>query len=132
MELKKQVYVSLNEEGILDNDEKDDNPGYFNTFNVPYVPGFSERLAKDLKNINVGVTFCKGRTLYNSFCKLKPPYSQDMRKNVIYCLGCKSCPQVYLGETQQWFPSRKYQHEYDIKNQTKTNGIANHCNGNQS
>ena len=50
----------------------------------------------------------------------------DMRKNVVYCIGCKSCPQVYLGETQQWFPSRKYQHEYAVKNNSKTNGIAQH------
>ena len=34
--------------------------------------------------------------------------------------------QVYLGETQQWFPSRKYQHEYAVKNNSKTNGIAQH------
>ena len=51
-----------------------------------------------------------------------------MREDVVYCLGCKSCPKVYLGETQllQWFSSRKYQHEYAIRNHTKTNGIANH------
>ena len=35
-------------------------------------------------------------------------------------------PQVYLGETQQWFPSRKYQHEYAVKTQSTTNGIAQH------
>ena len=44
----------------------------------------------------------------------------------MYCLGCKFCPQVYLGETQQWFPSRKYQHEYAVKTQSTTNGIAQH------
>ena len=126
VELKKQVYTSLSEEGILDHEEEEENPGYYNTLNAPYIAGFSERLAKDLKGIDVGVTFCKGRTLYNSFCRLKPPCSKDMRKNVVYCIGCKSCPQVYLGETQQWFPSRKYQHEYAVKNNSKTNGIAQH------
>jgi len=126
VELKKQIYVSLIDDGILHQEEAEENPGYFDTFNVPYVAGFSEKLAKDLKNVNVGVTFCKGRTLYNSFCKLKPPCTHDMRKNVVYCLKCKSCPQVYLGETQQWFPSRRYQHEYAIRKHTKTNGIAHH------
>ena len=117
VELKKQVYTSLSEEGILDHEEEEENPGYYNTLNAPYIAGFSERLAKDLNGIDVGVTFCKGRTLYNSLCRLKPPCSKDTRKNVVYCSGCKSCPQVYLGETQQWFPSRKYQHDYAVKKQ---------------
>ena len=49
--------VSLNEDGILDQAEAAENPGYFDTFNAPYVAGFSEKLAKDLRNINVGATF---------------------------------------------------------------------------
>ena len=34
--------------------------------------------------------------------------------------------QVYLEGTQQWFPFRRYQHEYAVKNQSSTNGIAQH------
>jgi len=126
VELKKQIYASLDEEDILHQNEEDENPGYFETLQAPYIAGFSERLAKDLNCINVGITFRKGHTLSNSFCRLKPPCSHDMRKNVIYCLGCKSCPQVYLGETQQWFPSRRYQHNYAVKTKTSTNGLAQH------
>ena len=99
---------------------------YFDTLHAPYIAGFSEKLAKDLKHINVGITFSKGRTFFNSFCRLKPPCAQDMRKNVIYCLNCKTCPQIYIGETQQWFPSRRYQHQYAVKKKTQTNGIAQH------
>ena len=99
-----------------DDEKPEENPGYFDTLNVPYIAGFSERLSRELRRINIGVTFSKGKTLYNSFCKLKPPCSQDMRKNVIYCLGCKSCSQIYLGETQQWYPDRKYQQQYAVKN----------------
>ena len=32
----------------------------------------------------------------------------------------------YLGETQEFFPSRRYQHEYAIRCKQKTNGIAQH------
>ena len=109
VELKKQVYTSLSEEDNLDQEEEEENPGNYNSLNAAYLAGFSERLAKYLKGIDVGVTFSKDRILYNIFCRLKPPCSKDMRKNVVYCIGCKSCSQVYLGETQQWFPSRKYQ-----------------------
>jgi len=100
--------------------------GYYDVLHVPYVAGFSEKLAKDLKHVNVGVTFQKGKTIFNSVCKLKPPKHSDERKNVIYCLGCNSCNQRYLGETQQFFPSRRYQHEYAIRCKQKTNGIAQH------
>ena len=34
--------------------------------------------------------------------------------------------QIYIGETQQWFPSRRYQQQYAVKNKTQTNGIAQH------
>ena len=50
----------------------------------------------------------------------------QQESNVVYCIGCKSCSQVYLGETQQWFPSRRYQHKYAVKNQSSTNSIAQH------
>ena len=82
----------MSEEGILDHEEEEENPGYYNSLNAPYIAGFSERFTKDLKGIDVGVTFSKDRTLYNTFCRLKPPCSKDMRKNVVYCIGCKSCP----------------------------------------
>ena len=78
VELKKEIYASLHEEDILHQNEEEENPGYFETLQAPYIAGFSERLAKDLNCINVGVTFKKGHTLSNSFCKLKPPCSYDM------------------------------------------------------
>jgi len=61
---------------------------------IEQLQSFDSSVSENFKNINVGVTFCKSRTLYNSFCKLKPPCTHDMRKNVVYCLKCKSCPQI--------------------------------------
>jgi len=92
-----------------------EDSGYYDVFHAPYIAGFSERIAKDLKNLNIGVTFQKGRILFNSLCKLKPPRSQNDRKNVIYCIGCESCDHCYIGETQQLFSSREYQHQYALR-----------------
>ena len=50
----------------------------------------------------------------------------------MYCIGCKSCSQHYLGETQQFFPSRRYQHQYAIKCNQQTNGIAQHIHRNKN
>ena len=55
VELKKQIYASLDEEDTLLQNE-DENPGYFETLQAPYIAGFSERLAKDLNCINVGIS----------------------------------------------------------------------------
>ena len=103
-----------------------EDSGYYDTLHIPYIAGFAEKLAKDLRVVNVGVTFQKGRTIFNSICKLKPLKHPDEKKNLIYCLGCKSCDQHYVGETQQFFSSRKYQHEYAIRHKKSTNGLAQH------
>ena len=57
-----------------------------------------------------GVTFEKGRTLFNLLCKLKPPCSRNDRKNVIYRSGCESRNYCYIGKTHQLFSSREHQH----------------------
>ena len=128
VELEKQLkalVLEQNEENPHAEQEVEDS-GYYDTLHIPYIAGFAEKLAKDLRVVNVGVTFQKGRTIFNSVCKLKPLKHPDEKKNLIYCLGCKSCDQHYIGETQQFFSSRKYQHEYAIRHKKSTNGLAQH------
>ena len=79
-ELKKQIDESLYDKNRQDDEKPEENPGYFDTLNVPYIAAFSERLSRELRRINIGVTFSKGTTLHNSFYKLKPPCFQGMRK----------------------------------------------------
>ena len=85
-----------------ENQQKEESK-YYDVLHAPYIAGFSEQLARDLKQIKIGVTFQKGNTLYNSVCKLKPEKHPDDRKNIISCLGCKSCNQHYLGENNNSF-----------------------------
>ena len=63
MELKKQTYNKL-EEVDLDHHEREEKSEYFETLRAPYIAGFSEELAKDLKHINIGITFSEGRTFF--------------------------------------------------------------------
>jgi len=132
-ELEKQLKALIreqNEENMYA-EQEEEKSSYYDTLHVPYIAGLSEQLAKDLKVINVGVTFQRGRTVFDSICKLKPSSHRDDKKNLIYCLGCKCCDQIYLGETQQFFSSRKYQHEYAIKCKQSTNGLAQHLKQNK-
>ena len=133
VELEKQLkalVLEQNEENPHAEQEVEDS-GYYDTLHIPYLAGFAEKLAKDLRVVNVGVTFQKGRTIFNSVCKLKPLKHPDEKKNLIYCLGCKSCDQHYIGETQQFFSSHKYQHEYAIRHKQSTNGLAQHLMNNK-
>ena len=126
IELEKELKNSTMDSNDDFADHPTDDSGYYDVFHAPYIAGLSERLAKDLKTLNIGVTFQKGRTLFNSLCKLKPPRSQNDRKNVIYCIGCESCDHCYIGETQQLFSSREYQHQYALRCKRRDNGIAEH------
>ena len=57
IELKKQIDSSLYADNVQDTEEPEQNSGYFDPLNVPYIAGFSERLSKELRHINIGVTF---------------------------------------------------------------------------
>ena len=85
VELEKQLKALLHmqNEEQENVEQEDDKSNYYDVLHVPYVAGFSEKLAKDLNRVNVGVTFQKGKTIFNSVCKLKPPKHSDERKNVV-------------------------------------------------
>ena len=67
LELKKAMKELLLEQN--ENQQKEESE-YYDVIHAPYITGFSEQLARDLKQIKIGVTFQKGNTLYNSVCKL--------------------------------------------------------------
>ena len=46
--------------------QQEETRDYYNVLHAPYIAGFSEQLARDLKPIHIGLTFQKGRTMYNS------------------------------------------------------------------
>ena len=61
IELKKQIDTSLYDDTVQDTEETGQNPGYFDTLNVPYIAGFLRGF--HLRHINIGVTLGKGGLL---------------------------------------------------------------------
>jgi GIY-YIG catalytic domain len=104
---------------------------FIGVLNVPYINGFSEGLQGKLRKLRIGVTPKKGITLSHHLCKLKPPIPEEQRKNVVYMIPCKTCNQVYVGETGQKFQERRNQHKSDIRAQKPTNGIFEHLSRNE-
>ena len=98
---------------------------------VPYVPGFSDRMQRELRKMNINLVFRKGNTLYNEICKLKLPRPRDESKNVVYVIKCRTCDTPYIGESCQTFKARRSQHKSDVRRRVKTNGIYQHLKANR-
>ena len=87
-------------------DHPPDNSGYYRCIlRTMYIAGLSERLTKDLKTLNIGVTYQKGRTLFlNSLCKLKPPCSQKESRMLCIALAVNHVITVTLGKPNNYSP----------------------------
>ena len=129
-ELEKEIKRTAEEvrrtEQPVTHPDEEETSEYYDCLYAPYIQGFSEKLQKDLKSLNVGVAFKTTKTLFCMVCKLRPKREVDDQKNVVYHIPCNSCMSCYIGETGNKFSARKYQHEYDIKTQKKKNGIGDH------
>ena len=62
IDLEKELKNTMKDSNEHFEEHPPDDSGYYDIFHAPYIAGFSERLAKDLKTLNIGVTFQKGRT----------------------------------------------------------------------
>ena len=88
MELKKQIY-NEREEVDPDHQEKEEKSEYFDTFHASYIAGFPEKLAKDVKHRNVGITFSKGRSFFNSFSDFNLRVHKTWEK-MLYTVGIEN------------------------------------------
>ena len=67
IELKKQIDTSLYDDTAQDTEEKEQNPGYFDSLNVPYIAGFFERLSNDLRHIYIHWSYISKREDFIEF-----------------------------------------------------------------
>ena len=94
---------------------------------LPYVPGFSLKLKRELKReAGIDVVFKRGVTIRDHICKLKPPKTAMEKKHTIYHIPCKNCDKPYIGETRQRLGKRVSQHKESCKAKDMKNGPAHH------
>ena len=96
-------------------DQKEENEQFDYTLTVPFIPGFSENLKRELRKLGVRVAFRKGRTLESILCRLKFREPFEKSKNNIYKRNCKNCNFTYIGETSQYQQCRHRGHKDAIK-----------------
>jgi len=81
--------------------EKDNAQAFNYTLTLPFVPGFSENLKRELQKQGIRVAFKRGQTLESMLCRLKFREPFEKSKNNIYKRNCKTCNFTYIGETSQ-------------------------------
>ena len=96
-------------------DQKEENEQFDYTLTVPFIPGFSEDIKRELWKLGVRVAFRKGRTLESILCRLKFREPFEKSKNNIYKRNCKNCNFTYIGETSQYQQCRDRGHKDAIK-----------------
>jgi hypothetical protein len=105
---------------------------YYDVLHAPYIPGFTEKLQKKLRKINVGFVMKRDQTLQSRLCRsMKPPVLEKDRKDVVYSIGCKSCELEYVGETSKTTIERRKQHMSDVRRKIQTNAIFMHVKENK-
>jgi hypothetical protein len=90
------------------------NPTPLRFFSIHYVPGLSERIARNIQNElkDIRIAFRAPRTMDEIYTKNKDKICKWDISNVIYSIACKICPpkREYIGKTEQKLGSRKQQH----------------------
>ena len=110
-------------------EEKKENAQSYNyTLTLPFVPGFSENLKRELQKQGIRVAFKRGQTLESMLCRLKFRES----KNNIYKRNCKTCNVSYIGETSQHQQNRNRGHKDAIKAKDVNTSFYEHLQKNSS
>ena len=99
------------------------------TLFTPYIRGFSERLEKICRRLNIRSVFSSRRTLRNELVHVKTYRVQpDRIKGVVYTVNCAECESTYIGETKRTLDTRLKEHKRAVITDDRKNGIATHAN----
>ena len=90
--------------------EKQKMESFDYTLCLPFVPGFSENLKRELQKQGIRVAFRRGQTLESLLCRLKCREPITKSKNNIYKRNCKTCNFTCIGETRQYQECRDRGH----------------------
>ena len=94
---------------------------------IPYIQGLSEAIRRAFSPVNVRVSFKPHTTLRKQLVKVKDPLSIQHRSNVVYCIPCRTCSSVYIGQTSRLLKTRIDEHKAAIRfAKTDVSAVAEH------
>ena len=105
--------------------EKQKMESFDYTLCLPFVPGFSENLKRELQKQGIWVAFRKGQTLESLLCRLKFRELITKYKN-------KTCNFTCIGETSQYQECKDRGQRNAIKSGNPNNSFFDHLQKNPS
>ena len=95
------------------------------TLFLPHFQGLSERIEKQIKDINIRTVFTTDQTLRSCLIKVKTPRNSQDQKGVVYSIHCE-CGKEYIGETGRTLTQCMSEHKRAVKNGDNNNALAVH------
>ena len=97
-----------------------------NFASLAYIPDLSESISKTFRHFVPEVQMAMRPHFKNNrmFANLKSKISKEDKSGLVYKIECGDCDAVYIGETNQKFAMRKYQHRNDCKKTITKNSSA--------
>ena len=95
---------------------------------VPYVQGMSEAVAKVLEPLGIKVAHQTRSWKWWTCSGLKDKIAPEKRKGVVYCVTCKECDSVYVGETLRNLMVRMPEHKRHARGgEVQRSAVAEHA-----
>ena len=95
------------------------------TLYIPFVKGFSEKVEKRLRHLNIRTVHRTKTTIRNRLVRVKGREDPNNVSGVIYSIPCE-CGAAYIEETGRTLKIRISEHQRAVKNQNSNNDIAVH------
>ena len=101
------------------------------TISLPFVEKLTDNIRRYLKQFGIRVVARSSMTLGNQLMRKSPHLPQGERNGVVYCIPCKDCNGVYIGESGQRLKTRVAEHRAAtakgyILTDEKGTGVSDH------
>ena len=94
---------------------------------LPYIHGLSEAIRRAFSITDVRVSFQPYSTLRQLLVHVKDPTPTHQLSDVVYSIPCKSCPDVYIGQTSRSLKTRIDEHKTAVKHaKCDVSAVAEH------
>ena len=97
------------------------------TASIPYVRGVSEAVARILRPLDIRTVMQSHQRKPVLMHVTKDRLPADTQPGVVYALGCKDCPKIYIGETARTAKKRTEEHlNHAKKGNIEMSAVAQH------
>ena len=94
---------------------------------LPMVTGLTSILTTIFRDLPVKIAITSRTKLGNFYTNTKDRTEKENQTNLVYCIPCGDCGEVYVGMTSQRFGRRLAQHRLDVERGRETTALSAHA-----